>query len=45
MSSYSIENSKSARAACKKCKIKIGKGELRIGVSTEVKGEDYSMTK
>ena len=30
---YSIENAKSGRASCKKCKEKIGKGEIRLGVS------------
>lgn len=30
---YFLENAKSARAACKKCKVKIAKEELRIGVS------------
>lgn len=33
--SYSIENAKSGRASCKKCKEKIGKGELRIGENVD----------
>lgn len=31
---YSIENAKSGRSSCKKCKEKIGKGEIRLGVSS-----------
>ena len=32
---YIIENAKSGRSACKKCKTKIGKGDLRIGVTLD----------
>lgn len=40
--SYSIENAKSGRAGCKKCKEKIGKGEIRLGVSAPGPG-DFNM--
>mmetsp|Transcript_23641 Transcript_23641/g.35163 ORF Transcript_23641/g.35163 Transcript_23641/m.35163 type:complete len:458 (-) Transcript_23641:1161-2534(-) len=36
MSTYTIENAKSGRATCKKCKEKIGKGELRIGTHADL---------
>eukprot|EP00567_Pseudictyota_dubia_P001280 CAMPEP_0197466612 /NCGR_PEP_ID=MMETSP1175-20131217/65145_1 /TAXON_ID=1003142 /ORGANISM="Triceratium dubium, Strain CCMP147" /LENGTH=481 /DNA_ID=CAMNT_0043002661 /DNA_START=51 /DNA_END=1496 /DNA_ORIENTATION=+ len=39
---YSIENAKSGRSSCKKCKEKIGKGEIRLGVSAPGPG-DYNM--
>jgi len=42
MSTYHIEHAKSGRASCKKCKGKLEKGELRIGISSM--REDYSMT-
>uniref|UniRef100_A0A7S1B6B7 PARP-type domain-containing protein n=1 Tax=Corethron hystrix TaxID=216773 RepID=A0A7S1B6B7_9STRA len=38
---YHIEKAKSGRATCKKCKLKIGKGEIRIGETR--KGEDFDM--
>jgi poly [ADP-ribose] polymerase len=34
-SEHIIEAAKSGRAACRKCRKKIGKGELRLGVETE----------
>ena len=40
---YSIEYAKSARSTCKKCKAKIDKNELRIGVHNNV--DDRVMTK
>ena len=40
---YTIEKAKSGRAACKKCKDKIGQGDLRIGVHS--KFDDKVMTK
>lgn len=40
---YSIEEAKSGRSSCKKCKTKIVKGELRIGVHSEF--DDKVMTK
>ena len=40
---YSIENAKSGRAKCKKCKEPISKGELRIGISSPGPG-DFMMT-
>uniref|UniRef100_A0A7S4HQV9 PARP-type domain-containing protein n=1 Tax=Odontella aurita TaxID=265563 RepID=A0A7S4HQV9_9STRA len=38
---YSIENAKSGRSSCKKCKVKIGKGEIRLGVNAPA--GDYNM--
>lgn len=43
MASYALENAKSGRASCKKCKEKIGKGDLRIGETIE--GVDFTTTK
>ncbi len=43
MSTFTIENAKSGRAACKKCKGKIGKGDLRIGTHSDL--GDKVMTK
>jgi len=40
---YHIERAKSGRAACKKCKSKIGKGELRIGETRKKPGTDFDM--
>mmetsp|Transcript_16113 Transcript_16113/g.19686 ORF Transcript_16113/g.19686 Transcript_16113/m.19686 type:complete len:457 (+) Transcript_16113:117-1487(+) len=45
MSTFHLENAKSGRASCKKCKEKIAKGELRIGETSEVPGSDYTTTK
>jgi PHP family Zn ribbon phosphoesterase len=42
---YFIENAKSARAACKKCKVKIEKGELRVGVSIPDGRTQHLMTR
>eukprot|EP00547_Thalassionema_nitzschioides_P006417 CAMPEP_0194201218 /NCGR_PEP_ID=MMETSP0156-20130528/1541_1 /TAXON_ID=33649 /ORGANISM="Thalassionema nitzschioides, Strain L26-B" /LENGTH=473 /DNA_ID=CAMNT_0038926351 /DNA_START=79 /DNA_END=1500 /DNA_ORIENTATION=+ len=43
---YHIEEAKSSRSKCKKCKEPIGKGELRIGTTTErdAGGDSVSMT-
>lgn len=35
---------KSSRSSCKKCKSKIEKGAIRIGVHSEVSGKDYTMS-
>jgi len=42
MVTYSLEEAKSGRAGCRKCKEKIGKGDLRIGTHTEV--DDHTMS-
>jgi hypothetical protein len=44
MSTYTIENAKSARSSCKKCKEKIEKGGERIGVHSDL-GDGKIMTK
>lgn len=45
MSEYSIERAKSGRSKCKKCKVQIEKGELRLGTTVPAKdGGDYGMT-
>jgi len=43
MPTYHIENAKSGRSSCKKCKEKISKGELRIGVTSPGPG-DFEVT-
>lgn len=40
MSTYSIEEAKSGRAKCKKCKENIAKGALRIGAHANAGGEE-----
>ena len=41
---YSIEAAKSSQASCKKCKEKITKGELRIGIHAPNPNGDYNYT-
>jgi hypothetical protein len=43
--SFTLENAKTGRASCKKCKQKIDKDGLRIGHSYENKSSGYSMTR
>lgn len=45
MATYQLEHAKSGRASCKKCKEKIEKRHLRVGIMTDVPGEEYKMTK
>ena len=42
MPTYTLEEAKSGRAGCRKCKDKIAKGDLRIGSHTEV--DDHTMS-
>lgn len=42
---WSCEAARSGRSACADCKEKIDKDDIRIGVTFDVKGHDYQMTK
>ena len=41
---YHVEKAKSGRSSCRKCKEKIAKDELRIGITSQARDGDHSMT-
>jgi hypothetical protein len=42
---WTCEKARSGRSSCADCKEKIDKDDIRIGVTFDVKGHDYQMTK